>query len=157
MKKHIYFSLLTIAMSTACLNQTVSADAVFDPQTQPIIPVAPYILKSTNLEEGNTKAYRTWFEMGTWQGDIIEYNVSKNGILTTDVTNLEENPPLAAGQNWSARATMAAKESADTNYWTSQRKIITSISGTDQQAFRWGNLTKDQQKELDNKNEGQIT
>jgi len=149
MKYKPQLTFLPLIISTLFLNNIVNADAVFDPNSQPISVLAPYVLKATNLEDGDTKAYRPWFEMSTWQGDIIEYNVSKNGALSTDVTDLESNPPTVAGSNWSARATMAAKELANIDYWTKKRKVITSISGTDQQAFRWDQLSKSQQLELD--------
>jgi len=135
------------------LNNTLNADAVFDPMTQPITMLAPYTLKATNLQDGDTKAYRPWFESGNWQGDVIEYNVTKNGVLSTDVININTHPPAANGSNWSARATMAANEIDSKDYWKNTRKIITSISGTDQIAFQWKKITKTQQSEIypDNK------
>ena len=87
----------------------VSGHAIADPQSRPAITAAPYVLKSTLLEEGPTRAYRPWFENGVWTGDLIEYTVSSAGERCTSVAVgefpaeddrfIESCPP----GNWSAR------------------------------------------------------
>ncbi len=146
--KTIYTAFIKLTMGVILLNQSVYADAVFDPTTQPIVAIAPYVLKDTNLKAGNTKAYRPWFEMEKWQGDIIEYGVTTLGALSTDVIIATDGSVSAPGTNWSAREKMTTADLADNDYWK-KRKIITSISGTDQVAFKWGELTAAQQLEID--------
>ena len=82
---------------------SASAAAAFDPIRQPLGSVAPLTLTNTDLSKGNVKAYRTWFENGAWQGDLIEYSVSKFGALTSTVDLSGLSPTNADPQtNWSA-------------------------------------------------------
>ena len=79
--------------------------------TQPVIP-GQVALQNRDLSQGNTLGYRPWFEPGSWQGDIIEYEFSAQGAATTDV--VIGVIPAAAGNKgscnrptsgcWSARA-----------------------------------------------------
>ena len=55
---------------------SVFAAAVFDPDTKPYWQAAPFTLKSTNLAAGATKAYQPWYENGSWQGDLVEFNIA---------------------------------------------------------------------------------
>jgi len=123
-----------IAVSTVAF-----AAAVFDPDSQPVWTAAPFALKSTDLEHGDTKAYRAWFENGSWQGDIIEYDINTAGTRSTDAT-VGGNPPVAGATNWTARATFVTQEAAITDYWKAGRKIITH-DGTQQTAFLWSNFS----------------
>lgn len=113
--------------------------AVFKPGQRPPRTIAPFVLKNSDLEKGNTKAYRPWFENGAWQGDLIQYNITiTNDTITLSTgVNVGEFPPSMPASNWSARASFAAALTADENYWDSGRKIITSTTGTDQIPFRW--------------------
>ncbi len=147
--KTIYSAFIKLSMGVILLNQSVYADAVFDPASQPIVAIAPYVLKDTNLKAGNTKAYRPWFEMEKWQGDIIEYGVTSSGSLSTDVIIASDGSVTSPGTNWSAREVMTAGDVADKDFWKNSRKIITSISGTDQSIFKWDELTSAQQLEID--------
>ena len=153
-KKTIFTAFVQLSIGVILLNQSIYADAVFDPETQPIATIAPYVLKDTNLKDGNTKAYRPWFEMGSWQGDIIEYSVTSTGALTTDVVIAKDGSVSAIGTNWSARAAITASDLGNPDYWKDSRKIITSISGSDQQAFKWGELTRGQKAEIDLSGDG---
>jgi len=147
--KTIYTAFTSILLGMILHNHSVYADAVFDPATQPIVAIAPYVLKNTNLKAGNTKAYKPWFEMENWEGDIIEYGVTSSGTLSTDVIIAFDGSVSSPGTNWSAREVMTAGDLNDDNYWKDKRKIITSISGTDQSIFKWGELTSAQQLEID--------
>ena len=60
-----------------------SAAPRFDAGQQPLGSLAPLSLTNTDLSDGNVTAYRTWFENGSWQGDVIEYEVSPLGALST--------------------------------------------------------------------------
>ena len=147
MQRHRLFRLAQLAICIAC--GPVLADAQFEPESQPVWTIGPFTLKSTDLENGATNAYRPWFENGTWQGDIIEYDVASDGTRTTDVT-VGANPPVNGTLNWSARATLAARESEISDYWRSAsgRKIIT-LNGTNQVPFLWDALSEEQKVSLD--------
>ena len=147
--KIAYIAFIQLSLSMLFLNQSIYADAVFDPVSQPIVAIAPYVLKNTDLEAGNTKAYRPWFEMEKWQGDIIEYGVTSSGTLSTDVIIAADGSVSSPGTNWSARKVMTAGDMADDNFWKDDRKIITSITGTDQRVFKWGELTTAQKLQID--------
>jgi hypothetical protein len=150
MKTNAFYSaFLKFVVSVLLLNQIAHADAVFDPVSQPIVAIAPYVLKDTNLKAGNTKAYRPWFEMEKWQGDIIQYGVTSSGALSTDVIIASDGSVSSPGTNWSAREKMMTADLADKDYWKNSRKIITSITGTDQSVFKWSELTTAQKLEID--------
>jgi len=123
-------------IGSAIAGASIFAAAVIDPGTQPYWQAAPFTLKSTKLEDGATKAYQPWYENGTWQGDLIEFNIATDGART-------------AG-SWNARAVFNTKESTVTDYWKAAtgRKIITH-NGTNQVAFRWDQLTDAQAAALD--------
>ena len=104
----IYSAFMQLTMGLMLLNQSAYADAIFDPVSQPIVSIAPYVLKNTNLEAGDTKAYRPWFEMEKWQGDIIQYGVTTLGALSTDVIIAADGTVSSPGSNWSAREVMTA-------------------------------------------------
>jgi hypothetical protein len=127
----------------------IQAAASFDPSTQPLGAIAPLTLNNTNLVNG-AKAYRPWFENGAWQGDVIEYDVSTDGVLTTSV-DLTDVSPVNTGTspaNWSAHVQFAAAEAASASYWEDGRKII-SNDGNSQKAFVWHQLTPAQKLALD--------
>ncbi|MCX2980204.1 hypothetical protein EYC98_04900 [Halieaceae bacterium IMCC14734] len=135
--------LMALALAGA---GTVSAAPSFDPIRQPLGSVAPLTLTDTDLSKGNVKAYRTWFENGAWQGDLIEYSVSNLGALTTTVDVSGLSPTNANPQtNWSAHWRF---ENTSSNYWDVSRKIIT-YDGSAQVGFRWANLSNDQKAALD--------
>ena len=128
----------------------LAAAPSFSPYLQPLGSVAPLSLSNTDLSGGGVKGYRTWFENGGWQGDLVEYDVSNVGALSTSVdlsglspTN-DGNPPA----NWSAHVRFALQEIANANYWDTGRTIVT-WDGSNQQAFRWENLSATQKAELD--------
>jgi hypothetical protein len=123
------------------------AAAVFDPVSEPIWTAAPFALKSTDLEKGDTKAYRPWFENGAWQGDIIEYDIGSDGNRATNAS-VGTNPPIAGLTNWTARATFASQEAAVTDYWKAGRKIIMH-NGTQQTAFLWSSMSTTERSEID--------
>jgi hypothetical protein len=142
-KKWVYRVMIGMIAATAI----AFAAAVFDPVSEPIWTAAPFALKSTNLELGDTKAYRPWFENGAWQGDIIEYDISSDGARATDAS-VGTNPPVAGVTNWTARATFVKQEAAITDYWKAGRKIIMH-DGTQQTAFLWSNMSTTERSEID--------
>jgi Tfp pilus tip-associated adhesin PilY1 len=130
---------VTVTLTSAL---QVTAASRFDPSGQPLGAVAPLVLSGTDLSNGSEKAYRPWFENGSWQGDIVEYSVSSEGALTTSV-DLRGTSPLNPGNNpdnWSAYVQFAAAEDNNTNYWDTGRKIV-SWNGSRQVAFRWSTGT----------------
>jgi hypothetical protein len=144
-------ALLIAGLSTGLF----AAFTDFNPASQPAVTLAPFELKEYDLTKGDTKAYRPWFENGTWQGDIIEYDII-SGVKSTDVTVGETDNSLllayanTAGYgtttNWSARATFLANEDASSTYWK-DRNIITYNTG--QVDFVWGELSDAQKLALD--------
>ena len=118
-------------------NAPLHAAAVFDPSTQSPRTLGPFVFKNTNLYLGATKAYRPWFENKAWTGNVIEYDIDSGGTFSL------------SSANWSAQAVFATNELADSDYWNSGRKIITSTSGTNQVPFRWDNLSDAQKGTLD--------
>ena len=122
-----------VVFGSVLAGSSIFAAAVFDPSTKPYWQAAPFTLKSTKLSDGATKAYQPWYENGSWQGDLIEFNIASNGART-------------AG-SWNARAVFADKESTVADYWKA-RKIITH-DGSSQVAFRWNLLAEAQALALD--------
>jgi len=99
----------------------------------PLGSISPIVLSNTDLSKDLTRAYRPWFENGSWQGDIVEYTVTKDGGLSTSV-DLSTTPPGNSGANWSARLTFADAAARDSNYWVETRRVIT-WDGTKQVSF----------------------
>ena len=113
------------------------------------LSVAPFVFASTRLYEAPTAVYQPWFENGSWQGDLIEYSVSMDGHISTDV-NVGQNPPQNGAVNWSARAVIADRDASIPSYWRSTvgRQIVT-YDGNSQVPFRWDYLTNSQRNILD--------
>lgn len=139
--KQLILSSLSLSVLIASNSH---ADAVLEPLTEPFNVLPAYAISNTDVSDGNSKAYRAWFENGTFTGDIIQYDVSSSGVLSTDV-DFVAIPPTASGSNWSARVQFNSKNSS---YWDDTRKIIFH-DGTAQKAFDWPNLTSAQQTDLD--------
>jgi len=87
MKTHIkLISCFFIAVASSFTASLVLANAVVSPGTQPVWSIGAFTLKQPNLQLGATNAYRTWFENGAWQGDVVEYDIDTSGNRSTDVT-----------------------------------------------------------------------
>ena len=145
--------LNSVSLSLLITNPLYAA-AVFDPSTVPLFNIAPYVVSNSNVSEGGAKAYRPWFENGSWQGDIIQYDISSTGDKTTTVDYTVQPPttPTTPGSNWSARIKFdAAVGSAPTTYWDTGREIIFH-DGTNQKAFRHANLSAPQKIALSSNN-----
>jgi hypothetical protein len=128
---------------------SLTAATAVDPSSQPWGYLAPIELSNRNLENGGASAYRTWFENGVYQGDLVQYSVSSNGELSTTVDLSGPSPVNTAPfTNWSAHVKFASREAANSSWWDTERKVVT-WSGSAQVAFRWENLTAQQQKDLD--------
>ncbi len=144
----ILFALLKkTLLVTSLLASQVYAAAIFSPVDQPLGYIGPIELSSVDLSNG-AKAYRGWFENGGWQGDLIEYDVSSTGGLTTsiDLTGLSPAQGTIA-TNWSAHVQFAANEQT-AGYWNTGRQIVT-YTGASQIPFRWSNLTTAQKQAID--------
>jgi hypothetical protein len=140
-RKHLILS--SVSLLLLATTQSFAA-AVVDPTSEPPNVLAPYAVSSTDVGVGSPKAYRPWFENGTFTGDVIQYDISATGILSTDV-DFSAVPPTATGSNWSARVQFDAKNST---YWTDTRKIIFKDTSSLQQSFLWANLSNSQQTAL---------
>jgi hypothetical protein len=131
------------------------AQAVVDPATHPMRTIAPYVLEDDNLANGGTFAYRPWFENGAFQGDIIQYTITQDGVRTTDVP-VGENPPENGVENWSARAVFRERgaDNPAGSYWQqgawtdSRRNIITYRNGATV-PFLWSQLNDAQKEAVD--------
>ena len=169
--KHTPWKVL--AGITMVLSGLLYAVAVFDPVSQPTVTLGKYALKSRDLLDGPTKAYRSWFENGAWQGDLMEYNIGINGSRSLDHTLTGYNHKTLVGSNddtalialateiaanadstktWMARATFLKNEQDITDYWkeetTGGRRLFTYNTST-QVPFLWDNLTAAQKSSLD--------
>ncbi len=146
-KVHIYLAALYLATGLASA-PAVSAPVV-DPETQPALVLAPYVARNDDLSQGQTNAYRPWFENGSWQGDLIEYTLATDGVRTTDVL-VGDNPADGGVTNWSARAQFDAAEDANTTWWQSRAIYSTNGSGLGTRiSFLWNELSASQKAALD--------
>ena len=137
---------LTLLATSLLLSQVYAASS-FTPDLQPLGHIGPIELSNVDLTNG-AKAYRGWFENGGWQGDLIEYDVSSAGALTTSIDLTGASPVAGAtATNWSAHVQFATNELTP-GYWDTGRKIITN-AGSSQLAFRWSNLSAAQQQVVD--------
>jgi hypothetical protein len=120
---------------------------------QPLGYIGPIELSNSSLA-GGVKAYRGWFENGAWQGDLIEYDVTATGGLSTSIDLTGTSPVQGATPtNWSA---FIQFDSADgdsptyNTYWNIGRKIITRNDNTGLQVpFRWNKISATQQAAVD--------
>ena len=157
--KHRYLRLFVLM--TVGISGLLYAVAVFIPASTPPVTLGKYAMQSQNLTQTGTKAYRSWFENGAWQGDIIEYDIKTNGdrITTAPVGSNDPAVLLAAAndsnKNWLARAEFLKKETDITDYWKEEtsggRHIITynSEHTPHQVDFLWDNLSATQKSALD--------
>ena len=154
-----YTSWKVIITMTMVISGLLYAVAVFNPASTPTVTLGEYALKSRDLFDGDTKAYRSWFENGAFQGDIIEYDILRDGTRTLNHTLVGSNDDAAlialandSTKNWLARATFLKKEQDITDYWkeetTGGRRLFTH-NGSAQIPFLWDNLTAAQKISLD--------
>jgi len=157
---------IKVAAVIALLSTALYAAMTFDPDTQPLVTVGPYALKSDDLSTLDNRAYRPWYENGAWQGELTEYSVDTFGNRTTSaeayvdftpVTDAEKTsfayygqqsldgyvPDDGSDHNWTARTTYAAQEVAapfdSVNAYWKQRNIFT-WNGTSKVPFEWDDL-----------------
>ncbi|MCH7881595.1 MAG: PQQ-binding-like beta-propeller repeat protein, partial [Proteobacteria bacterium] len=145
---NLKFTLLKLKLLAASLLLSqVYAAASFTPDFQPLGYIGPIELSNVNLANGS-KAYRGWFENAAWQGDLIEYDVSSTGALTTSIDLTGPSPVAGATTtNWSAHVQFATNE-LTAGYWNTGRQIFT-YTGSSQVAFRWSNLSTSQKQAVD--------
>ena len=137
----------TMLLSSLLMASQLQAADPINPEVQPLGAIGPIELSNTDISGGDVKAYRGWFENGAWQGDLIEYDVSSTGGLTTSIDLTSYQPAQSAGgTNWSAHVQFAAKAA---DWWDTSRKIITLDSSGNQIPFRWSSLDGDQRHKLD--------
>jgi hypothetical protein len=165
-----------VASVAACLLGVAAyGQATVSPDTQPFNTLAPYVLKSTNLEprigneEGGTRAYRPWFESGAWTGDLIEYEITKDGVrmVRGDIGRFPRDGEDWRGtqQLWSARyafpdyqwysqveeldpAWECTEEANYEAFWQG-RNLYTLLPGSVRTQFLWTTLSDTQQQALD--------
>jgi len=139
-----------VLLSVSMVLSQQGAAAPIDPEGQPLGYIGPMELSNTDLTNG-AKGYRGWFENGGWQGDLIEYDVSSGGALSTSIDLSQPSPQQSpGGSNWSAHVRFADTANT-TSHWSNGRKIFFSNNyGSNQKAFRWQNLDIYQKQVLDN-------
>ncbi|MFV2061035.1 MAG: pilus assembly protein, partial [Gammaproteobacteria bacterium] len=145
-------------VSLMLVSLLLSATAFFEPVTMPYATIASYAVNTTNLESVPLAyAFRPWFENGSWQGDIVQYDLLASGSISTTV-DLASNPPgnsnnVSGAINWSARLQFIKNtNNYSNNYFKNTRKIITSNgSGVipNQIPFTWNSLSASQKSSLD--------
>ena len=86
----------TIFLSTSLVISQLQAAAPIDPERQPLGSIGPIELSNSDLSVGGVKAFRGWFENGSWQGDVIQYDVSTDGRLTTTINTSGFTPVQGA-------------------------------------------------------------
>ena len=148
-----------IAAMTMVISSLLYAVAVFDPVSTPTVTLGEYAIKNRDLLDGPTKAYRSWFENGAYQGDLIEYDILVDGTRSLNHTLVGSNDAAAlialasdSTKNWLARAAFLKKEQDITDYWkeetTGGRRLFTYNTSA-QVSFLWNNLTAAQKISLD--------
>jgi len=148
-----------IAATTMVISGLLYAVAVFNPTSTPTVTLGEYAIKNRDLLDGPTKAYRSWFENGAWQGDLIEYQIGIDGSRSLNHTLVGSNDNTAlialasdTTKNWMARATFLKNEQNITDYWkeeTTGGRRLFSYNGSAQVPFLWDNLTAAQKISLD--------
>ena len=138
------FSLTAAAVFLSLSASQPRAAEPFSPTSQPLGYIGPIELSITDLGDG-ARAYRSWFENSSWQGDLVEYTVTSAGSMATSIDLSGFQPAQGGGENWSANFEFAGKNE---NYWDQERKIILG-TGDGQKAFRWSQLTAEQKQAVD--------
>jgi hypothetical protein len=163
---------LSVGAAASLLSVSAFGQATVDPDTQPFMTLAPYVLKSSNLEprigneEGGTRAYRPWFENGAWTGDLIEYDIDKDGVrqIRDDIGRYPRDGEFWRGDQvlWSARYSFPDYqwysqveeldplwECTEENalYW--QTRDIFTVQDGNKIDFLWNALSAGQQSVLD--------
>lgn len=163
---------LPIILSAAAFTSVAYGQSVVEPATEPFMTLAPYALQSTNLEvtagneDGGTRAYRPWFESGSWTGDLIEYEITKDGsrLIRGDIGRYPRDGADWRGtqQLWSARYAFPDYQHYDQSleldpawecteedvlYWRN-RNLFTMSEGL-KVGFFWDQLSDQQRLTLD--------
>jgi len=154
MKYSIGLSKFAVIATSLLVSQLYAAAAFTptDPDTglwtgeQPLGSIGPIELSNSSLA-GGVKGYRGWFENGAWQGDLIEYDVSAGGALSTSIDLTGTSPVQTDGTNWSALLQFDTNDDV-ADYWDTGRKIITR-DGDLQIPFRWDDLSDTQKAAVD--------
>ena len=161
---------LAVATVASLISLAAYGQATVDPDTQPFMTLAPYVLKSSNLEPrvgntaGGTRAYRPWFENGAWTGDLVEYDILATGqrVPRNDIGRYPRDGAAWRGTSplWTARysfpdfvpydpndSTWTCVEE-DATYWQT-RNIFTIRNTNSKVPFLWNQLTAAQRLALD--------
>jgi hypothetical protein len=167
----VRFGLLAAAAAVWWAS-AVQAQPSVNPNTEPFMTLAPYVLQSSNLEprpgneDGGTRAYRPWFENGAWTGDLIEYQITKDGVrlIRGDIARYPRDGADWRGTQelWSARYAFPDYQhydhsqetdtswqctEEDPDYWRT-RNLFTVRDGL-KVPFRWDTLSPAQRQVLD--------
>ncbi|MFA9421285.1 MAG: pilus assembly protein, partial [Gammaproteobacteria bacterium] len=145
MKISISLPKFAVLAASLLISQAYAA-AAFTPDQQPLGFIGPIELSDSNLV-GGVKGYRGWFENGAWQGDLIEYDISAGGALSTSIDLLGVSPVQTDGTNWSAYLQFDTNDDV-ASYWNTGRKIITR-NGTAQVPFRWKTISASQRSAIE--------
>jgi hypothetical protein len=165
-------SRILTTLSAASITAVAFGQAAVNPATEPFMTLAPYVLQSSNLEPrvgnetGGTRAYRPWFESGSWTGDLIEYEITSDGLrlVRGDIGQYPRDGENWRGDQtlWSARYSFPDYQAYDLSletadgwqcteeeplYW--QTRNIFTMSDGQQVPFRWDELTEAQRQTVD--------
>jgi hypothetical protein len=165
--RRLLFGLAAVASATVA-----HAQPSVDPATEPFLTLAPYVLQSSNLEprlgneDGGTRAYRPWFENGAWTGDLIEYQITADGVrlVRDDIGRYPRDGADWRGTQelWSARYAFPDFQQydhtleidpnwecteEDPNYWMN-RNLFTVSAGA-RVPFQWNALSAAQRQVVD--------
>ncbi len=172
MKNSALCTRVMTVLSAAAFTTVAFGQATVNPTTEPFMTLAPYTLQSSNLEprvgneQGGTRAYRPWFESGSWTGDLIEYEITSDGVRLTrgDIGLYPRDGENWRGSQdlWSARYSFPdyqwydlTEEMAegwecteeDPLFW--QGRNIFTMSGGQKVPFQWDELSESQRQTLD--------
>jgi PilC-like protein with beta-propeller domain len=148
MKCKLKSSIRMIRWSMMCAGLVAGAAngaPPFVPDEQPYGTIAPLALTGFNLSAGDKKAFQSWFDPFTWDGDLVAYPVDATGHTDKD------------SKFWSTREIFNAKQACyatspgSLTYYDTGRRIVTR-NGTTNVAFRLASLSAAQQTAIGDAN-----
>lgn len=106
---------------------------------EPFWSIAPLALTTDDLASGDVGVFQPLLQVSDWSGDLVRWRLGADGNLT--------------GSQWSARAVIAARETADAGHWKKRHIILLDEAGSEV-PFHWDRLSAEQQAQLDSNSLG---